>query len=94
MLHKGISMKNEILKESHLICRTVLHFSEYGFSHENIYDQVMTIIQWLAKTELSTTSSYNQDLWKSYNQYILHLFCRINHCVLQCPCQIACMSLG
>jgi hypothetical protein len=60
MLCKGISMKIEILKESHLTCRTVLHFSEYGFSHENIYDQVITIIQWLAKTELSTTSSYNQ----------------------------------
>jgi len=42
-------MKIEILKESHLTCRTVLHFSEYGFSHENIYDQVITIIQWLAK---------------------------------------------
>jgi hypothetical protein len=45
MLFKGISMKIEILKDSHLISRTVLHFSEYGFSHENIYDQIITIIQ-------------------------------------------------
>jgi len=87
-------MKIEILTESYLTCGTVLHFSEYGFSHENIYDQITTIIQWLAKTELSTSSSYNQYPWKSYNQYIPHLFCRINHCILWCPCQIACMSYG
>jgi len=37
-------MKIGILKESHLTRRTVLHFSEYGFSHENIYDQVIKII--------------------------------------------------
>jgi hypothetical protein len=45
MLCKHISMKIEILKKSYLTGTTVLHFSEYGFSHENIYDQVITIIQ-------------------------------------------------
>ena len=44
MFCKGISLKTEILKWSHLTCRTILHFSEYGTSHEHIYAQVITII--------------------------------------------------